>query len=149
MMLWTAIAAPLAACSDNNDKDEPTIPAAKSVEGVYEGTMTCTVMGSASEFENMTFTLTSTDDATVSLKISSFGEPPMQVPELTIPGIKVAGQNGTYTLASTDFDLEAGGKKCSGVVEGSYANNRLTINYNLQYGAMPMPMICTFTAPKK
>lgn len=138
----------LSACSDNDDK-EPSVPAAKSVAGIYEGTMTCSVAGSDSEFENMTFTLTAIDDAHVTLTVSSFGNPPMQVPELQMPDIAVSGENGTYALANTKFEQETNGKKCSGVVEGSYAQDRLTIQFTLNYGAMPMPMICTFIAPKK
>ncbi len=146
-MLCVGFAVTFGSCSDD-DKNEPEMPAAKSVAGTYKGDMTCSVMGDESVFGNMTFTLTATDDATVGLVISSFGEPPMQVPELTIPGIKVSGENGNYTLASTEFEQEANGKKCSGVVMGSFENNQLTIRYNLNFGAMPMPLICTFVASK-
>ena len=75
------MAAPLTSCSDNDDK--PAAPAAKSVEGTYSGDMSCTVMGSESTFEDMTFTVTATDDATVNVAIPSFGNPPMQVPQAT------------------------------------------------------------------
>lgn len=148
MMLCIGLSTVFSSCSDD-DKNEPSTPAAKNVEGTYKGDMKCTVMQQESTFENMTFTLTATDDATVSLTISSFGEPPMQVPEITIPGIKVAGENGSYTLDRTTFDTESNGKKMSGFVAGSFSNNTLTVQLSLQYGNMPMPMICSFTAPKK
>lgn len=148
LLLCVALAATVSSCSDDKE-DEPTIPAAKSIAGSYTGDMTCSVMGSESVFEAMTFTLEATDDATVSLRIPSFGNPPMQVPEITVAGIKVTGDNGTYTLVPTEFDQEVNGKKCSGVVKGNMADKQLTIQYNLQFGAMPMPMICTFTATKK
>lgn len=145
-LLLMTILPSLSSCSDK--EDEPSVPAARSVAGTYQGDMTSSVMGQESVFENMTFTLNATDDSTVSLVISTFGNPPMQVPEITIPGIKVSGENGTYTLAATEFSQEANGKKCSGVVRGNFANNTLEINFNLQYGAMPMPMICSFSAQK-
>lgn len=139
----------LASCGDDND-DPVETPAAKSVAGVYEGDMTCSVMGQESVFENMTFTVTATDDATVSIKISEFGEAPMKVPEITVPDVKVSGSDGTYALASTEFKGEmSNGKTYSGTLDGSYASDEITIRFNLQYGSMPMPMICTFTAPKK
>lgn len=139
----------LASCGDDNDDPDPT-PAAKSVAGVYEGDMTCSVMGQESVFENMTFTVTATDDATVSIKISEFGEAPMKVPEITVTDVKVSGSEGTYALASTDFSGEmSNGKTYSGKLDGGYASDELTVRFNLQYGSMPMPMICTFTAPKK
>lgn len=109
MMLCIGLSTGFTSCSDN-EEDQPAAPAAKSVEGAYLGDMTCSVMGSESTFEDMTFTLAATDDATVSLTMSSFGEPPMQVPEITIPDIKVSGENGTYTLATTNFDTESNGR---------------------------------------
>ena len=148
MMLCIGLPTVFPCCSDN-EEDQPSAPAAKSVEGAYLGDMTCSVMGSESTFEDMTFTLAATDDATVSLTMSSFGEPPMQVPEITIPDIKVSGENGTYTLATTNFDTESNGKKISGVVQGTFADNTLDVKINLQYGNMPMPLICSFTATKK
>lgn len=147
LMLCTTFTAVFTSCS-NDDDDEPAVPAAQSVVGTYHGDMICSVAGSESTFEDMTFTLTATDDATVNMVIPSFGNPPMQVPEITVAGIKVSGENGSYTLASTQFDQEVNGRKCSGVVKGSFADNQLTVQYNLQFGAMPMPMICSFTAPK-
>lgn len=135
-------------CSD--DKDEPAVPAAKSVAGTYTSDMTCSVMGQESTFEDMTFTLTPTDDATVTLDMSSFGNPPMQVPAINITGIKVTGENGTYTLAPTDFSgTTPDGRAYSGKIQGSFADNCLNMQFNLQYGAMPMPMICSFTAQGK
>lgn len=148
MMLCIGLSTGFTSCSDN-EEDQPAAPAAKSIEGAYHGDMTCSVMGSESTFEDMTFTLAAKDDATVSLTMSSFGEPPMQVPEITIPDIKVSGENGTYTLATTNFDTESNGKKISGVVQGTFADNTLDVKINLQYGNMPMPLICSFTATKK
>lgn len=142
------MAAPLTSCSDNDDK--PAAPAAKSVEGIYTGDMTCTVMGSESTFEDMTFTVTATDDATVSVMIPSFGNPPMQVPEVALAGVKVSGSDGSYSLTSTEFNgTTDGGKTYSGTLQGSATGNDITIEFSLQYGAMPMPMICRFSAPKK
>ena len=148
LMLCIGFATVISSCS--KDEDEPTVPAAKSVEDTYTGDMTCMVMGSESVFETMTFTVTSTDDATVIVRIPSFGNPPMQLPEINVTGIKVGGADGTYTLASTEFNgTTDAGKAYSGTMQGSFENNEITIKFNLQYGAMPVPMICTFTAPKK
>lgn len=138
----------LSSCS--SDDDEPAVPAAQSVAGTYHGDMTCSVMGLELTFEDMTFTLTATGDATCDIEISTFGNPPIQVPAITIKDVKVSGTEGNYTLATTSFegDLE-NGKKYSGTIEGSSVNGTLTLKFNLQYGTMPMPMICTFTAQKK
>lgn len=140
----------LVSCSDDNKDDKPSTPAAKEIAGTYKGDMTCTVMGSESTFEDMTFTVAATDEATASMTISSFGNPPMQVPEVTVSGIKVTGEDGSYTLAPTEFaGTTADGKNYSGTAQGDYANGTLSVKFSLNYGAMPMPMICSFSAPKE
>lgn len=144
-----ATCAMLTSCSDD-DKNEPATPAATAITGSYTGDMTCSVMGSESIFEDLTVTIAATDDATVSITLGSFGEPPMQVPEITITGVKVTGTDGTYAIAESQFSgTTSSGRAYSGTTKGSVVDSNLTLNLQLQYGAMPMPMICTFKAPKK
>lgn len=147
-VLSVGLIAGVSSCSDKNE-DEPAVPAAKEIAGTYEGDMICSVMGQESTFEGMTYTVTAEDDTNVTVSVSSFGNPPMQVPGFSIEGVKVSGTDGTYTLAATNFSGDANGKAFSGVLKGSYAEKELTVEFTLNYGAMPMPMICTFTAPKK
>lgn len=147
LMLCIGCVTTMTSCSDDND--DPIIPAAKNVAGTYNGDMSCSVMGQASVFEDVTFVVNAVDEATVNITISSFGEPPMQVPDITVSDVVVSGTEGVYTLAETEFNgTTDNGKAYSGTLQGTFANNTLTINFNLQYGAMPMPMICTFTAQK-
>lgn len=148
MLLSIVCVAVMSSCSDN--EDEPSIPAAKSVEGIYKGEMTCTAMETELVFDNITMTVTAADESSVNIEISTFGNPPMQIPGLTIRAVKVSGADGRYTLADTEFSGTTDtGKAYSGILRGSFENNSITIGLNLQYGAMPMPMICSFTAPKQ
>lgn len=148
MMLCIVCVAIMSSCSDN--EDEPSIPAAKCVEGTYTGDMTCTVMGSDQVFDNVTVNVTTVDESTVNLSVSTFGNPPMQIPGIEIKAVKVSGADGKYTFADTEFSSTTDtGKAYSGTLRGSFENNTLAIEFNLHYGAMPMPMICSITAPKK
>lgn len=148
MLLCIVCVAAMSSCSDN--EDEPSIPAAKSVEGIYKGEMTCTAMGTELVFDNITMNVTATDESSVNFEISTFGNPPMQIPGLTIRAVKVSGADGRYTLADTEFSGTTDtGKAYSGILRGSFENDTITIGFNLQYGAMPMPMICSFTAHKQ
>lgn len=153
MTLCMGLACPLflTSCSDDDPADEPTVEAAaKSIEGIYTGDMSCTVMGSESTFEDMTYTINATGDNTADITVSSFGNPPMQVPDITVTGVPVSGSNGVYTIESTKYSGSlSGNKEYSGTIQGSFADNTLTIDLNLQYGAMPQPMICKFVATKK
>ena len=60
----------------SDDNDAPKAPAAKSIEGTYKGDMSCSVMGEASDYEDMTFTVTAMSDANVSITLPAFGEAP-------------------------------------------------------------------------
>lgn len=145
-LLFMGIASVATSCSENTP---PELPAAKYVEGTYTGDMTCSVMSSDQTFENLTFNVTATDAGTVTVAIPSFGQPPMQMPAITVPGVKVAGTDGTYALATTSFDGTSDtGRNYSGTLDGSLADGNVTIRFRLNYGAMPMPLICTFVASK-
>lgn len=150
MLLCLSLICSVSFVSCDSKKDEPAVPAAKSAAGEYNNNMTVTVMGSESVFENVTYTLVATSDNKVDVQISAFGNPPMQVPAFTIKDVEVSGTNGKYTLAETKFSgTTDAGKAYSGTLAGTVADNTLTANMSLQYGAMPMPMICSFTATKK
>lgn len=151
-LLWAVLALTLGLVSFTScgsDDDDKATPGARDIAGTYTADMTCSVMGQASDFEALTFTVTATSDATVDITIPSFGEMPMQVPEFTVTGVKVNGADGTYTLDTTTFagTLE-NGKSYSGTLQGDYKNGSLSVQFNLQYGAMPMPMICSWTAAR-
>lgn len=138
----------LPSCSD--EKDEPATPAAKAIEGTYAGDMECSVMGNASTFNDVSFTVTATDDATVNVTLPAFGEAPMAMPSLVVKGIKVADNNGVAVLAETQVSGQTGqGKNYTVTFSGNVTGKTLDIKFNLQYGAMPMPMICSSKATKQ
>lgn len=140
----------LVSTSCSNDKDEPVIPAAKSIAGSYKGNVKCVVGKSESTFENIAFSLAAPNDATVDITIGAFGNPPMAVPEFTVKGVKVTGADGTYALSPTEFNgTTDAGKKYSGTLKGAFAQGKLTVEFSLNYGAMPMALICTFTGTKQ
>ncbi len=140
----------ITSCSKDKDEEPDGVPAAKSIAGVYAGDMICSVMGNESTFEDMTISVTPTDDSTATIEISEFGEAQMKVSAITVAGVKVSGSDGTYSLATTTFSGDIGnGKTYSGTLEGNCSSGNLTVRFNLQYGAMPMPMICSFTGQKQ
>lgn len=153
-MAMTMIAAgflmSLTSCGSDDDDDQPAAPTAGAVAGTYNGDMTCSVMGQASDFEDVTFTVTAVDDATVNIAVSDFGEAPMKVEGFSMNGVKVSCADGTYEFAATEYSgTTSAGKSYSGTVRGTYADGVLNVQFQLQYGAMPMPLICSFSAPKQ
>lgn len=136
-----------ASCSD--DDDDPAVPAAKEIAGTYNGDLSCTVMGSTDVFEDKTFVVTATSDSEVSVKIDEFGEAPMALPSITVENLKVSGADGIYAVDATTFSgTTDAGKQYSGTIKLAYTNGVIVIDFQLQYGAMPMPLICSFTSQK-
>lgn len=135
-------------CSDDNDA--PATPAAKEIAGTYNGDLDCTVMGSTDTFEDKTFVVTATSDSEVSVELAAFGEAPMALPSITVDKLKVTGADGIYAVDATPFSgTTEAGKQYSGTIKLAYTNGVMVIDFQLQYGAMPVPMICKFTSNKK
>ncbi|MDE6136722.1 MAG: calycin-like domain-containing protein [Muribaculaceae bacterium] len=138
----------LQSCSDDNN-DEPAAPAAKSVAGSYTGDLGMTVMGSTDTTEDVTFSLTATDDTHATLTFPTYGNPPMQIQEFDIPGLAVTKDGETYKIARTDYEQTlANGRTASGAVEGDVVDGVLTLRFTLLYGAMPMEMVGNFSGSK-
>lgn len=140
----------LISCSDN-EKDEPAVATAKNIEGFYGGDIVCTVMGTEYVYEGNTITLTATDDATVTATISSFGGGEHNMmPSINIPGIKVSSTEGVYTLATTEFSgISDAGKAYSGTIKAIVSGRVIDTQFTLNYGAMPMPMVCSLKGTKQ
>lgn len=135
-------------CSD--DKDEPAVPAARTIQGTYAGDLESTVMGTTLIFENKTFTINATDESTVSVVLPAFGEAPIALPSITLTGVKVTEANGVITLATTEISGQTdAGKTYNCTISGTVQDNTLNLKFNLQYGTMPMPMICSSKALKQ
>lgn len=147
ILLSVMFVAAAASCSD--DDDDPAAAAAKEIAGTYNGNLICTVMGSESVFEDRTFVVTATSDSEVSVKTDAFGEAPMALPSITVGKLKVTGADGIYAVDATPFSgTTDAGKQYSGTIKLAYTNGVVAIDYQLQYGAMPMPLICSFTATR-
>lgn len=148
LMMGLLLSLSLSACSGKDD-DEPQLPAANEVAGSYSGVMEATAMGTNLTFEDVDVRITAADDSHVDVAIASFGNPPMVLPDINIDKVPVSGENGNFTFAATQFSgVSPDGKNYSGTIQGSSADI-LVLNIELNYGAMPMPLICRYTATKK
>lgn len=147
-MLALLLSVSIASCSDNND--EPPTPDSESIDGTYRGDLECTVMGSASVFDNKEFKITAIDESTVSIELPAFGDAPMAMPAIRLDGVKVTETDGTVTLATTEVSgVSDSGKNYTVTVTGTVKDNTLELKFNLQFGAMPMPLICQTTATRQ
>ena len=140
----------VSSCGGDDDNNADVAPgAAKMVEGSYVSTMNCEVMKQMFVYENVSVDIVAKDDATVDIKVGGFGEGGRALAPIEINDVKVTGENGNYTITSKEFSgTTETGKAYSGVVTGSYTVSKLSLEYSLQYGAMPMPMKNTYEAQK-
>lgn len=139
----------LSSCGGDDDNVGVLPGAAKIVAGNYVATMNCEVMKQLLTYENVSVSIVAKDDATVDIKVSSFGEGGRKLDPIEINDVKVTGENGNYAITSKEFSgTTENGKAYSGVVTGTYVAGKLSLVYSLQYGSMPMPMQNTFEAQK-
>ena len=139
----------VSSCGGDEDNVDVLPGAAKMVEGSYVSTMNCEVMKQLLTYENVSVSIVAKDDATVDIKVSSFGEGGRKLDPVDIKDVKVTGEDGNYAFTSKEFSgTTENGKAYSGVVTGTYVAGKLSLVYSLQYGSMPMPMQNTFEAQK-
>ena len=139
----------LSSCGGDDDNVDVLPGAAKIVAGNYVATMNCEVMKQLLTYENVSVSIVAKDDATVDIKVSSFGEGGRKLDPVDIKDVKVTGEDGNYAITSKEFSgTTENGKAYSGVVTGTYVAGKLSLVYSLQYGSMPMPMQNTFEAQK-
>lgn len=139
----------VSSCGGDEDNVDVLPGAAKMVEGSYVSTMNCEVMKQLLTYENVSVSIVAKDDATVDIKVSSFGEGGRKLDPVDIKDVKVTGEDGNYAITSKEFSgTTENGKAYSGVVTGTYVAGKLSLVYSLQYGSMPMPMQNTFEAQK-
>lgn len=134
----------LFSCADN-DNSLQIESSAEKIVGNYNGTMQASAMGQNLSFDNVEVAVTPASDNAVNISIASFGNPPMVLPAIIIKNVEVTGIGSTYSLASTEFSGTcADGKIYNGTVIGN-ADSKLNLQIELHYGAMPMPLICTYS----
>ena len=126
--------------------------AAKEIAGTYTSSLDMTVMGQASTYDNLTMKIEAVDDATVKVTLPACGEGMMALPALEVPAVKVSGSNGAYAFAQENYagtiTVNGAEKKYTVTLQGTLKDKTLTVNYSVQYGKMPMPMIGKFVCTK-
>lgn len=139
--------------SCSSDDDPVAVAAASKVAGTYVDSLQLTVMGSTSTYKDLEVKVEVANEETVNIILPAYGEGRMALPSLTIPAVKVAGSDNNYAFGVTDYksSVEVNGatKEFTMTLQGTYVAGKLTLNYTLVYGTMPMPMVCKFVATKK
>ena len=138
--------------SCSSDDDPVAVAAAKEIAGSYTSTLDMTVMGQASTYDNLTMKIEAVDDATVKVTLPACGEGMMALPALEVPAVKVSGSNGAYAFSQESYagtiTVNGAEKNYTVTLQGTLKDNTLTVNYSVQYGKMPMPMIGKFVCTK-
>ena len=153
MAMMLALVSMCVAFSSCSSDDDDTVAAAKEIAGSYTSSLYMTVMGQASTYENVTMKIEAVDDATVKITLPACGdEGMMALPALEVPAVKVSGSNGAYAFSQENYagtvTVNGAEKKYTVTLQGTLKDKTLTVNYSVQYGKMPMPMIAKFVCTK-
>ncbi len=119
------------------------IKPAEEVAKIYVGTMTYGV-SEMSEVE-ASVELKAQGDDKISIVLPAIGEGMMSLPEITLNDIAVSTtDNKVFTIAETEINQTVGTTNYTGTLGGNVDNGKLTLNYALKPGAMPMSITFTF-----
>ena len=152
MAMMLALVSMCVAFSSCSSDDDDTVAAAKEIAGTYTSNLDMTVMGQASIYENLTMKIEAVDDATVKVTLPACGEGMMALRAVEVPAVKVSGSNGAYAFSQESYagtiTVNGAEKNYTVTLQGTLRDNTLTVNYSVQYGRMPMPMIGKFVCTK-
>ena len=150
MLALVSMCVAFSSCSSDDDND--TAGGAKEIAGSYTSTLEMTVMGTASTFDNLTMKIEAVDDATVKVTLPACDKGMMPLPALEVPAVKVSGSNGSYAFAQENYvgsvTVNGAEKKYTVTLHGTLKDKTLTVDYSVQYGKMPQPMIGKFVCTK-
>lgn len=152
VMMLALVSMCVAFSSCSSDDDPVAVAAAKEIADTYTGSLNMTVMGTASTYDNLTMKIEAVDDATVKVTLPACGEGMMALPALEVPAVKASGSNGAYAFSQENYagtiTVNGAEKKYTVTLHGTLKDKTLTVNYSVQYGKMPMPMIGKFVCTK-
>ena len=152
VMMLALVSMCVAFSSCSSDDDPVAVAAAKEIADTYTGSLNMTVMGTASTYDNLTMKIEAVDDATVKVTLPACGEGMMALPALEVPAVKASGSNGAYAFSPENYagtiTVNGAEKKYTVTLHGTLKDKTLTVNYSVQYGKMPMPMIGKFVCTK-
>lgn len=151
-MMLALVSMCVAFSSCSSDDDPVAVAASKEIAGTYTGSLDMTVMGTASTYDNLTMKIEAVDDATVKVTLPACGEGMMALPALEVPAVKASGSNGAYAFSQENYagtiTVNGAEKKYTVTLHGTLKDKTLTVNYSVQYGKMPMPMIGKFVCTR-
>jgi hypothetical protein len=154
VLMMAVMAVVMVSSCGGDDNDIEVAGGAKAVAGNYVSTLNCEVTYGGQKvpfsYENVAVTIVAKDESTIDINVSSYSDEKRGAIEaIEIKDVKVADENGSYTIVPKEFNgSTASGKAYSGTLKGSYAAGKLSLAYSLQYGVMPMPMQNTYEAQK-
>lgn len=160
MIAAATLCAGMSSCGDDDDDDDQpantTQSLAKSLAGDYTGVYSLTVSTSTST-DTVAYSIKMIDDTHVSLTTPSAGSGAMALPSITIDNIPVSSSTVSGAEVISASLSEVSGTIVVNGAEKSYkfsdlviagTGNKVSIAYSLQYGKMPMAMVCAFTGEK-
>ena len=116
---------------------------AQSIAKTYIGTLSYGV-SEMTEVEASVELKAESDDK-ISIVLPAIGEGMMSIPAFTLSGIAVSTtDNKVFAIAETEINQTVGTTNYTGTLGGNVDNGKLTLNYALKPGAMPMSITFTF-----
>jgi len=141
----------LTSCNKEKNKEEsPAVTdLTEYVVGLYDGELTYSVSGTPFDTTDCQVRLTKEGDNTVSVVLPSVGEGMFGIPEITLSGVVInTTDNVVFNIEETEINTTIGTTNYVGQLEGVVNGSKLTLDYSLTPGAMPMSIDFIFVGEK-
>ena len=155
-MATVALLGMSAVSCDKENEEEPAAPVvaetpADAVKGSYNGYIYMSVAGSTEDPVGGTIVVAKESGNSVKVSVPSVGEGMMALSAFEIEGVGVSQSGDVYTLTKEEFAVSVPRASGEGTIEytgslsGTVAGGKLTLEYSVTPGAMPMAITFTFT----
>ncbi len=150
ILALVAMTVAFSACSSDND-DDNTGSTATQLAGTYTGDVEMFVSGTSYGSEsNKTLVFTASSNVTANITLPAAGSDKMQLPALEVANVLVTTKAGVPSFSVSNYKgTTSEGKAYTVNLEGSYSNSKLTVDYSVQYGNMPMAITFKYVSSSK
>ncbi len=140
----------LLALSCEDKEKENTVDCSKAVAGLYEGSISLSVMDQEQGSFDAKVRIDARNDNTVKVTlVGGVGEGAMRLGEISVENVKVTTNDQvTYNLVETAVNTTVEQVAYTGTLKGFVKNNKAEVTFTVKPGAMPMDVCAKFTGEK-
>lgn len=149
MALAAILALGAVSCDKDDEKDDSLSPNVEAVVGSYNGILIESINGENRDTTEATIVITADGNENVRVVLPAFGEGGMALMECAVGQVAVNKDGNSYTIVKENYEQtltkpDGSNIVYTGSISGQVTDGRLSLEYNVKPGAMPMSIHFSF-----